>query len=102
MNRAILSLLTVAFLTGCAVGPDYKRPVFDTPASWRVEEKAAQDTANTAWWHQFEDGVLDGLIDEALKQNNDQKENNDPYDFLSCLFHLVPSSRLCCAAGSCL
>jgi multidrug efflux system outer membrane protein len=71
MNKAILSLLIVAFLTGCAIGPDYKRPVFDTPKAWRVEEKEARDTANSAWWHQFEDGVLDGLIDEALKQNND-------------------------------
>ena len=43
----------------------------DTPKAWRVEEKEAQDTANTAWWHQFEDDVLNGLIDEALKQNND-------------------------------
>lgn len=38
----------------------------------------------------------------SLKQNNDQKKNNDSYDSFSCLFHLVPSSRLCCAAGNCL
>ena len=71
MNKAILSLLIAVVLTGCAIGPDYKRPVIDTPAAWRVEEKEAQDKANTAWWHQFEDDVLNGLIDEALKQNND-------------------------------
>jgi len=71
MNKAILSLLIAVVLTGCAIGPDYKRPTMDTPAAWRVEEKEAQDKANTAWWHQFEDDVLNGLIDEALKQNND-------------------------------
>ena len=71
MNKANLSLLMVVLLAGCAIGPDYQRPVFDTPKAWRVEEKDARDTANTAWWHQFDDGVLDGLIDEALKQNND-------------------------------
>src|SRR5512139_3364170 len=71
MNKAILSLLIVMFLAGCAIGPDYKRPTIDTPKAWRVEEKEAQDTANTAWWHQFDDPVLNGLIDEALKQNND-------------------------------
>jgi multidrug efflux system outer membrane protein len=71
MNKAILSLLIAVVLTGCAIGPDYKRPTIDTPAAWRVEEKEAQDKANTAWWHQFEDDVLNGLIDEALKQNND-------------------------------
>lgn len=71
MNKAILSLLMVVLLASCAIGPDYRRPVFETPAAWRVEEKEARDTANTAWWHQFDDPVLDGLIDEALKQNND-------------------------------
>jgi len=71
MNKAILSLLIAVVLTGCAIGPDYKRPTINTPAAWRVEEKEAQDKANTAWWHQFEDDVLNGLIDEALKQNND-------------------------------
>jgi len=71
MNKAILSLLIAVFLAGCAIGPDYKRPIFDTPAAWRVEEREAQDRANTAWWHQFQDDVLNGLIDEALKQNND-------------------------------
>ena len=71
MNKAILSLLIAMLLAGCAIGPDYKRPTIDTPKAWRVEEKEAQDTANTAWWHQFDDPVLNGLIDEALKQNND-------------------------------
>jgi len=71
MNKAILSLLIAMVLAGCAIGPDYKRPAIDTPAAWRVEEKEAQDKANTAWWHQFDDPVLNGLIDEALKQNND-------------------------------
>jgi len=71
MNKAILTLVVAMLLAGCALGPDYKRPAIDTPAAWRVDERQAQDTANTAWWHQFEDDVLNGLIDEALKQNND-------------------------------
>ena len=71
MNKAILSLVIAMVLAGCAIGPDYKRPILDTPAAWRVQEQEAKDTANTAWWHQFEDDVLNGLIDEALKQNND-------------------------------
>jgi len=71
MNKAILSLVVAMFLAGCAIGPDYKRPTIDTPNAWRVQEQEAQDTANTAWWHQFDDPVMNGLIDEALKQNND-------------------------------
>ncbi len=71
MNKTILSLLVVLFLTGCAVGPDYKRPAVDTPTAWRVEEKEAKDLANTAWWTQFEDPVLDDLIRTALKESDD-------------------------------
>ena len=33
------------------------------------EPKDAADTANTAWWKQFNDPVLDALIAEALAHN---------------------------------
>ena len=71
MNKAILSLVIAMFLAGCAIGPDYKRPAIDTPKAWRVEEKEAKDLANTAWWGQFEDPVLDELIRTALKESYD-------------------------------
>jgi len=73
MNKAIFSVLIVILLAGCAVGPDYKRPVIESPPAWRIEETEAQETANTAWWHQLNDPVLNALIDEALKQNSDLK-----------------------------
>lgn len=60
-------------LTGCMVGPDYRRPVVDTPQSYRYEEKDARDTVNTDWWRQFEDPVLDSLISEALANNKSVK-----------------------------
>jgi uncharacterized lipoprotein len=41
-------LLAVVLLGGCAVGPDYKRPVVDVPQSFRFEDKEAKDLANTA------------------------------------------------------
>jgi multidrug efflux system outer membrane protein len=53
------------------VGPDYKRPSIDTPANWRFEDKEARDLANTAWWEQFKDPVLNGLVATALKENKD-------------------------------
>ena len=71
MNKTILSMMIVLFLAGCAVGPDYKRPAIDTPTAWRVEEKEARDLANTAWWGQFGDPVLDELIETALKESDD-------------------------------
>jgi len=71
MNKAIFSVWMVFLLAGCMVGPDYKRPALESPTAWRIEEKKAQETANTAWWRQFNDPVMNALIDEALKQNLD-------------------------------
>ena len=68
----ILCGVILALLTGCmTVGPDYKRPAIDTPVAWRFEEKDVRDLANTAWWQQFNDPVLNGLVSTALEQNKD-------------------------------
>ena len=72
MPKRILCGVILALLTGCmTVGPDYKRPVIDAPAAWRFEEKEVRDLANTAWWQQFNDPVLNGLVSTALEQNKD-------------------------------
>jgi multidrug efflux system outer membrane protein len=72
MKKAII-LLVVVSLAGCAVGPDYKRPSVDIPQSWRFEDKEAKDLANTAWWGQYNDPVLNELIEIALRENKDLK-----------------------------
>ena len=71
--KKISIVLIALVLAGCAVGPDYRRPLVDTPSAWRVEEKQAKDLANTAWWEQFNDPVLNKLIETALKENYDLK-----------------------------
>ncbi len=63
----------VLLLPGCMMGPDYRRPTVDMPQSFRYEVKEAQETANTAWWKQFKDPVLDDLIAEALAGNKNVK-----------------------------
>jgi multidrug efflux system outer membrane protein len=72
MKKTII-LLVVVSLAGCAVGPDYKRPSVDIPQSWRFEDKEAKDLANTAWWGQYNDPVLNELIEIALRENKDLK-----------------------------
>jgi multidrug efflux system outer membrane protein len=72
MLKRILCCGVLLILTGCmTVGPDYKRPAIDTPVAWRFEEKEARDLANTVWWQQFNDPVLNGLVSTALEQNKD-------------------------------
>jgi len=64
---AAISLL----VSGCMIGPNYVRPSVDTPAAWRVSDQGAKDLANTAWWEQFNDPVLNDLIATALRENKD-------------------------------
>jgi len=68
MRKAIILFVAVA-VAGCAVGPDYKRPAVEAPQSFRYETKEVAETANTEWWKQFNDPVLDQLIAEALANN---------------------------------
>lgn len=69
LAASVLSLV----LVGCAVGPDYRRPAVETPRSWSIEEKDARDLADTAWWEQLNDPVLNDLVAAALRGNKDVK-----------------------------
>ena len=72
MNRLVAFILCLSLLlSGCAVGPDYERPMVATPDAWRITPAEAADTANTAWWEQFRDPVLADLINTALLENKD-------------------------------
>ncbi len=64
-------LACLAALAGCSVGPDYRRPEIETPATFRFQDGEAAALADTAWWHGLGDPVLDSLIDEALANNQD-------------------------------
>jgi multidrug efflux system outer membrane protein len=71
MGRIRFALLGAALLTGCAVGPDYQRPPVDAPQTFRFQGNEAGAIADTAWWQQFRDPVLDELIAVALRENKD-------------------------------
>ncbi len=72
MRRFTVTAFAV-LLAGCMLGPDYRRPAVESPQSFRFEEKDARDTANTDWWKEFQDPVLDVLISEALANNKNVK-----------------------------
>lgn len=68
--------VTCAFsvlLAGCAVGPNYRRPVTTVPETHRGQLGPAEaaSLADRPWWEVFGDPVLQGLIDEALQSNLD-------------------------------
>lgn len=73
MRKCAFFALASLFLASCAVGPDYVKPAPDTPPAWRMDYEAAAGLADLAWWEKFGDPVLNGLIQEALKENKDLK-----------------------------
>jgi multidrug efflux system outer membrane protein len=64
-----------ACLSGCSVGPAYKRPDIALPAQWH--ESAGADGVSSSvwpaaeWWHGFGSAKLDELIAEAERNNDD-------------------------------
>ncbi len=69
----LLVLPLLLLLSGCAVGPNYKRPPIAAPEQVRGETGPAQaaSLADRAWWEIFGDETLKGLLDEALKKAYD-------------------------------
>src|SRR6202050_2572482 len=74
MKRFLL-LAIVVLLTGCAVGPNHKRPTVNVPTDYRDSTAAQTDTAsslgNEKWWDVYQDPVLVQLVHTALQQNYD-------------------------------
>ncbi len=71
MTKSAVLTLILASLAGCTLGPDYARPDIDTPAAWRIEQPLANDLASSDWWLQFNDPVLDTLVEDSLRGNLD-------------------------------
>ncbi len=70
--RICVGALWVAVsLSGCMVGPDYRRPEVDVPSSWRLGASEVRAISNIAWWDQFQDPVLSDLVRTALANNKD-------------------------------
>ncbi len=72
--RLPVSLAASIAVAGCMLGPDYRRPDIAVPATYEYLPSNAANTANTAWWKQFDDPVLDALIAEALANNSNVKQ----------------------------
>ncbi len=69
--------LLVMLCAGCAVGPNYKRPVVPAPPEYRgvppdqTGKSVVASFGEQKWWDAFQDEVLSDLIRTALKQNYD-------------------------------
>jgi len=78
--RKLIALSLVILLpSGCAVGPNYRRPSVDAPGAYRgatpqeTAQPAAESIGDQKWWKVFEDPQLQELIHTALQQNYDAR-----------------------------
>ena len=77
-DQRILSLLILAglllMLGGCTMlGPDFQTPEVQVPETWGEQDnelyKKPSKDESIAWWAQFNDPVLDKLVQTAYAQN---------------------------------
>ena len=71
MRRPLTLIAAAVCVSGCMVGPDYRRPAVEAPAAFAGMPADATAAADTEWWKQFGDPLLDRLIAEALAGNKD-------------------------------
>lgn len=73
MRRRVLVVCFTLMISGCAVGPNYKRPDVPAPPQFRAGEPQPSQTSlgDVKWFDVFQDEVLRGLIKEALQANYD-------------------------------
>jgi multidrug efflux system outer membrane protein len=75
---AIAGLSGLVLLTGCAVGPDYRRPSAETPPAWAPTEPwhaavPGDSLLKGNWWELFQDPALNPLVEQALTGNQNLK-----------------------------
>ena len=78
MRRSVVFSLCLCLLTGCALGPNYKRPDLQTPPQYRQPTPAAAATptdknslADLNFADLFHDETITNLVKTALKQSYD-------------------------------
>jgi outer membrane protein, multidrug efflux system len=77
MRTPLTILLTLILVGGCAVGPDYQRPGYPVPSTFRGEgpvspaPPAEVSFGDLEWFEVFKDNRLQELIRIALKENYD-------------------------------
>src|SRR5262245_992822 len=63
----VLGSWMLVLFTGCAVGPNYKRPSVQSPATFRSDTAPTNKSfADLDWWNIYKDVTLQSLIREAF------------------------------------
>ncbi|NDP41272.1 MAG: efflux transporter outer membrane subunit [Aromatoleum sp.] len=71
--RALAGLALSLWLTGCMVGPDYRRPAASLPPAYpgATADATPASAIQHGWWTLFNDPLLNELVGAALANNSD-------------------------------
>jgi multidrug efflux system outer membrane protein len=79
-SAVLPTVILLALLAGCTVGPDFKRPEAAVPARWNGLTQPASTAPQTTtdeelahWWTVFADPLLSSLVERAAEANLDLK-----------------------------
>jgi multidrug efflux system outer membrane protein len=96
----ILPVVIALSLTGCSVGPHYKRPDVTLPQQFTApstdeshNQTPAANAGDVEFWHGFQDVQLSALVDQALKANNDLRAALSHYDSSNALLRAAKFDR---------
>jgi outer membrane protein, multidrug efflux system len=76
VRRALVAAAAATLSAGCLVGPDYRRPDYPVPATFRgptelTPAPPGPSFGEVEWWRIFDDEQLVALIQTALAENYD-------------------------------
>ena len=73
-HKIMVLSASLVCIAGCSVGPHYKAPQPEAAKYHAADPQLVTDAPFDArWWKQFDDPVLDSLMDKALAANNSIK-----------------------------
>jgi multidrug efflux system outer membrane protein len=71
IKKILIIYICSLALTGCMVGPDFRKPQMELPDRFRFSEDASEEIVNLKWWELFKDPLLQELVNTALSENKD-------------------------------
>lgn len=69
MKKHIYILFITTALCACSLAPKYEQPKMDLPDSWEHLDTSGEKYDGRLWWQRFNDELLNSLVDEGLKNN---------------------------------
>jgi outer membrane protein, multidrug efflux system len=72
-RRARLLVPLILLVSGCPLGPNYRKPDVNVPTVYRDQSSPALQAslADLPWWDLFKDETLKGLVETSLTNNYD-------------------------------